>query len=217
MKRLLSTVATAAVLLIAASPVAAQFGIGVKAGSLGLGVDAGIGLGGPLTLRVGAGYLPVDRDGEFSGRTYNVELPPTMVTVGAQLHLTGPLHLVGGVLWRNEDVTFSSDISGSTTIGGTTYTSSGRLDGRMEGQRTAPYLGIGFGSLTRFGVGLYGEVGAAYTGEPTFRMEGSGPISEQPGFEASLREEERRAQDDAPGWVNFWPVVQVGVRIGLGG
>lgn len=217
MKRTTAVMAVAASLLLFSAPLSAQFGVAVKAGSAGVGADVGFSLSGPLTLRAGAGYLPLERDGDLSGRTFSIETPPTLVTVGADLKLVGPLRLTGGVLFRSDDIVFSTDISGSTTIGNETYTSSGTLHGRMEDQKTAPYLGIGFGSLTGTGIGFFAEVGAAFTGEPTFRLTGSGPISEQPGFEASLREEERKIQDDHPEWLKFWPMVQVGLRIGLGG
>ncbi|MEX2527844.1 MAG: hypothetical protein WEA09_09435 [Gemmatimonadota bacterium] len=217
--------AVAAALLLAVAPAStpfgasaleAQFGIGLRAGSVGIGVDVGVALGERISLRAGGGALPFSTEQTLGDQDYTIEPPPALGVVGLDVQVAGPLRLTGGLMWRSDDITFETDVSGSTDIGGTTYTASGNLSGALEGGSVAPYVGIGLGRIVGSGFGVYADLGVGIFGDPTLALEASGPITDLPDFSASLEQERQDAEDDIPGAARLWAALSVGVRFGVG-
>jgi hypothetical protein len=203
-----------------ARPATAQYGIGVKAGTAGMGADLGLGISGPLSLRVGVGVtdLPgVTITGQFEVEdlTYTLTLPRRFVMVGLDLHLLGPLVISGGMIWRDGDLAFTADVVGATQIGGVTYTEPGTLTGVLEMEALAPFVGLSLGRLAHRGAGAFVMVGAAVSGEPLVGLSATGPITGVPGFDQSLEVARAEAQDRIPDWLTVWPIVQIGFRVGL--
>jgi len=201
-----------------ASPAAAQIAVAAKAGTAGLGVDLGVGLSGPLSLRLGLGvtdYLPLDAQFDVEALTYTLTLPRRFLMLGADLNLLGPLNLSGGMLWREGDLGVETEVTGTTEIGGVIYSESGLISGLLEMKPASPYVALSLGQLARRGPGFFLMVGAALSGEPTVRLEASGPIAQAPGFQNSLDVARQEAQDQIPEWLTVWPLVQIGFRFGF--
>lgn len=204
--------------LFCASPGFAQTGVGVKAGTAGVGVDVGFAVSGPLSVRLGLGItdvLPLDDQFEVEDLTYTLSLPRRFMMLGADLHLLGPLNLSGGMLWRSGDLGVATEVFGTTEIGGVTYTEPGRIAGTLEMGSVAPYVGVSLGRLARRGPGIFLMVGAAFSGQPTVRLDASGPITQVPGFTQSLETAREEAQDQIPEWLTLWPILQFGFRFGF--
>jgi hypothetical protein len=201
-----------------ATPVSAQIAVGAKAGSAGFGVDAGLSIFGPLSLRVGLGVTDVlSLDPAFSvdDLTYELKLPTSFVLAGVDLRLLGPLGVSGGFLLREGDLGVDAELTGSQTVGGTTYTETGTLSGTVKMNALAPYLAVSVGHLAARGIGFFAMAGAAFAGEPTVALTAAGPITLVDGFSQSLETARQEAQDQIPGWLKVYPLVQVGVRLGF--
>lgn len=214
------TLATAGMVLLLglAAPASAQIAVAAKGGTAGIGVDAGLSVFGPLSLRVGLGLTDVlALDSEFAVEdvTYELTLPSRFIMAGLDLRLLGPLSASGGLLFREGDLGLSAEISGSQTIGGTTYTESGTLSGKLEMNAMAPYLALSMGHLADRGLGFFVMTGAAFSGQPTVAITASGPITQVDGFSESLETARQEAQDQVPGWLKVYPLLQIGVRFGF--
>jgi hypothetical protein len=189
--------------------------VGLKVGSVGLGGDVSLGLTDRLSVRGGVGWMPFEYDGTYDGQRYRVIPPERYLTLAGDLQLVGPLRLTGGLMHRSGPVRFEADLRGDVEIGDDTYTSEGRLEGEVHSAGTAPFLALGLGRPAGSGLGFYVDLGVAFTGDPELSLEATGPITQEPGFQASLEHERSRAEADLDDYYRYWPVVSVGLRLSL--
>lgn len=206
----------AALTVLGASPVAAQgFAVAPKAGSTGFGGDVILSLAPKLALKGGVGFSLVDFDLDLGSQQYLVEPPPVFLTGAIDIRVTGPLRIMAGLLHRTENVEFGGDLSGSVEIGDESFDAPGRLDGALISSETAPFLGIGLGSIGQKGFGVYLDLAVAFTGDPDVSLAGSGAITQEDGFDVELEKERLSILDDIDSYYRYWPIVNLGFRIGL--
>lgn len=189
-------------------------GVGVRAGTVGVGMDVGVSILPPLTFRVGVGSFPFEYNREVEGIDYRASAPGVNALVGADLNLLGPLRLTGGVLYRSKPFEGRARVEAGDEVGDYTVPQDGHIDAVLRMRRVSPYLGIGFGRLTG-GTGLYVDLAVAHSGDPDLTLRGSDNLEATPGFQENLERERERALDEFPSPV-LYPVVQVGFRIGVG-
>jgi hypothetical protein len=212
----------ALVVTLAATPrnVDAQsIGVAPRAGTLGLGADLGLELGGRLVMRGGVGVMPFEFSGTFDDIEMTLELPKTWYNVGLDLYLTSVMRLGGGVIFKSEGPKLSANPTAPLEIGNQLYTPDeiGTLTGTLDSGGQAPYVLVGFGKHTR-GVGLTLDLGVAFQKETRVTLDASGGIlSDDPTFRQELETEARNFEDDLPTYIDLWPILSLGVRIGLGG
>jgi hypothetical protein len=205
----------------AASPAAAQAaGLGIRAGTLGLGADVAIGLGERIVARGGVGMTPIDPEVRFSEIDVTAELP-TWYNLGLDFYLNGALRIGGGVLLKPSDPTLRGVFTQDQEIGGQTFTPDeiGTLTGVVESRGRAPFVLIGFGNHTAAGTGLYVDFGVAFLGEPQFELDAiGGTLDTAPGsaLRNALDQEEQEFEDDAGAHLRFWPILNLGLRFGVG-
>jgi len=226
-KTLLTLVAVATLAVPAAAQ--AQIGIAGRAGTLGLGGEAALGLGDALVIRGGIGLMPLEVDATSFWDVGNdveatLKLPDTWYNVGADLYLSGSFRIGGGMLFKPDDPTVTGSVTGTASIdiGGVTYTASeiAEVEGRLVSKDQAPYVLIGFGKHTSQGIGLFLDLGVAMTGDPTVELEatsGNSTVINSAEFQSRLRAEEQSLQDDLPTYAKYWPILNIGLRIGIGG
>lgn len=205
-------------LALAATPCAAAAqGVSVapKVGTTGVGVDLVLSLAPKLALKGGVGFMPLDFDVDLGGQRYRVEPPPIFLTGALDIRLAGPVRIMAGLMHRTDDTRFGGDLDGPVGIGEGTYSAAGRLEGSLVSAATAPFLGLGFGALGPPGFHVYLDLALAFAGTPDATLEGSGPIAAEPGFDDDLEIERRSIVDDVDPWYGYWPVVNLGFRIGL--
>jgi len=203
-------------LVLAASGTASadnNFGVGLKAGTLGLGVE---GTWRPLPyfdIRLGANSYDYDYDGAQAGVNYDAAL--NLETVYATVNFkfpASPLRLSLGAYSNGNEVNLNSAETGSYDVGGTTYTSAdiGALSSIASFSGTAPYLGFGFDFALPGRVGLNMDFGVLWQGEPEVTMNATGLLANDPTFLASVETERLQLQDD---FSNFkaWPVISLGI------
>lgn len=201
--------------------------VGGRIGTLGIGPEVAVPVGSGITIRGGAGLLGFDLDmtGRFGladERTARLFFPDAFFTLGADVSLGG-LRVGAGLLVKSEDPSYriTLDSAASIDIGAGTYAEPdvATLTTRFSWTGTAPYLLIGFGSHSGRGLGLFADIGAVILPDAGFSVTATGDsalIGSQR-FMDDLELEERKVRDDAGEWINYWPIVSIGLRFGLGG
>ena len=100
--------------------------------------------------------------------------------------------------------------AGSTyTINGVTYTAAqvGTLTGALTFNKTAPYLGLGWGNRPGSKLGLSADIGALYQGSPKLSLSATGSVA---GLTSDLEQERKSAEEDL-GSFKWYPVLSLGV------
>ena len=190
-----------------------NFGVGVKAGTLGIGVE---GTWRPLPYldhRVGATQYNYSDNGVYGGVNYDAEidLDNYYVTGNFRFPLS-PFRLTGGLYSNgNEFNAVSADNGAIILIGGDPYPADavGTLSASAAFDSTSPYLGVGF-DFTVFGkVGMNLDFGVLLQGSPQVSMATDGLLAGDPTFEASLDAERAELEDELNDY-KAWPVVSLG-------
>jgi hypothetical protein len=218
MRRKTLFILTAAALVVAAQPAAAQFGFAAKAGTTGIGGEASYGLSSRFALRASATVIPANPTFSVNNKDFEIDPPSPMFTAGADLYLTGGLRLFGGALIGADQAGLSTTYSGTVTFGEGTQpvSGSGRILVNVESSAVAPFAGIGFGRTFGSGVGLMLDLGAAMLGESTASLQADGPITQINGYEEQRRIEEQKIQEKVDKYAKILPMVSLGLRVGLG-
>ncbi len=210
-----SVSAFACVLLLAASPAALadnDFGIGVKVGTLGLGVE---GTWRPLPymdVRVGANNYDYDDDGSQAGVNYDATLNLDTLYATANFRFPlSPFRVTAGVYSNGNELNMVSADSLTFDIGGTTYTSAevGTLASKTSFSDSAPYVGVGYDFSLLGKVGLNLDFGVLWQGDPEVTLTSDGLLASDPQFQAALETERRELQNEVKDY-KAWPVVTLG-------
>jgi hypothetical protein len=211
--------AGAASLLLAATAAQAQegrFAVGVNVGTPGLGAEAQFKLSDQFVVRGGADTLKFDHDDSYSGVDYSGKLKSSTGGVFLDWHpMGGAFFISGGSYFGDRTLKLSGTPSGSTDIGGVTYTAAqvGRIDGDVAMSDAQPFVGLGWDNTFSGdgGWGFRGLVGAAFSDSPEVDLTASGgTLSNDPTFQNRLRQEEADVRDDAKDF-KYFPVAQVGL------
>ncbi len=209
-----------ALLVIPQTLAGQRFALGGRAGTLGFGAEAALGLSDNFVVRGGLGSFIFEFEGEQDGVDYTVSPPSMTGTLGIDLYPTGgSFRLMAGLMFRNGDFELkSSDLAeaGGIEIGDGEYTESGTLHGTVATSSTAPFVGLGFGRHTSGGFGFFLDLGVAFVGEPEVTLTAQGDIASVPGFQEDLDREAQNLEDDAAPYLKYWPILSIGVKIPVG-
>lgn len=218
MKNFISKSAIVMLALVVCSTASADFGVGVKAGTLGLGLE---GRWSPLPwldVRMGVNSFEYDDDGSQAGVNYDAtfSLDSYYATGNFRFPLS-PFRVTAGVVSNGNEFSMSSQDTGGQPfqIGDDTFSPAdvGTLESVSSFSSTAPYLGVGY-DFEIFGkVGLNLDFGVLWQGEPTVTLEATGLESAPPAIQDSLAtelENERLELEDEMSDFKAWPVVSLG-------
>lgn len=174
-----------------------------------------------LALGYNGGDISWTDDVSVNGTKYDLDMENNNVYLNAELRPWGAsenrwaqaLYMAAGVGYIDNDYDLTKRSSdGTIKINGTNYSYNGSVNGKMEYKNDiAPYLGLGFAPKINKNWGVFGEVGAYYTGNPTVNLDKDGTFVNAAGgnADADLRAEEQKiANDDKYAWL---PVGKVGV------
>lgn len=208
-------------LLAIPSTLSAQgFAIGGRAGTLGFGAEAAIGLTDNVAIRGGLGSYIFQPDGDFDEITYTVTPPSLVGTLGVDFYPTGgSFRFMAGLMFRKGDFEGQSgDLSqaGGVELGDNEYDEAGTLHATLASKSTAPFVGLGFGHHTKGGFGLFLDLGVAFMGDPDVGLTAQGPIASVQGIQQDLDKEAQKVEDDVGSYLNYWPILSLGVKIPLG-
>lgn len=185
-------------------------GIGVRAGTTGLGADIAWGIAPTLSARVGYSALKWGYDVDTSNARYDGDLKLSNLSGLLDFHPLGPaFRITGGVILNDNKYQATGHPSGAP----------GSFNATVEpGHRAAPYLGIGWGNVAGAGVNFYADLGVMFMGSPKATLSANCPPSFTTGQCDTLRSqaaaEEARLEDKLKGF-KAYPVLSIGLTIGF--
>jgi len=197
---------------------------GARAGDIAVAAKAStLGLGGEITANVVPMLLNVRL--QANGFRYNKTITKSQVTYDGKLRLlsvgaiadvypfAGKFRISGGLYYNGNkfDIIGKPGVGGTFTFNGITYTTAqiGAVNGSIDFNNFAPYLGIGWGDAISSGspLGFSFELGAIYQGKPQTSITTSRSV---PGLSASIAAEKKKLDDSLKNF-RFYPVIAAGV------
>ena len=214
MSKILIAAAVTALILPAAAH-AQNVEVGVRASTLGAGLEVGGKLNSHLRLRGLINGWDVNHDNTTDNIHYDGKLK--LASAGAQLDYypseNGGFYVTAGLYGNSNKVRETATPTNNTRIGSVTYTPAeiGTLSAHGRFKHTAPYLGLGwdFGSTGPVYVNL--EAGAYFQGHPHVTLTSNGSLAGNPAYQDQLEQERQKLEHDIDD-AKTWPVVSLGVR-----
>lgn len=202
----------AVIALLLSGNALADFGVGFKAGTLGLGIEGRYKPLPNIDIRVGANAYDYEDTDTRAGVAYDSTLNLETFYATANLSFPlSPLRLTAGLFSNGNEVNLTSVDSATFEIGGNTYTAAdvGTLSSTTSFGSTSPYVGIGY-DFELFGkVGLNLDLGLLWQGEPEVSLIADGLLANDPGFQSALAAERQQLEDDISDY-KAWPVITLG-------
>ncbi|MDY6456978.1 ornithine uptake porin CarO [Acinetobacter faecalis] len=175
-----------------------------------------------LSLGYNGGNISWRDDLSVNGTKYDVDMDNNNVYLNAEIRPWGTsdnrwaqgTYFAAGVAYLDNDYDLSQrSKDGNVKLNGTNYSYNGELRGQMNYKNNiAPYVGVGIAPKFGKNWGVFGEIGAYYTGNPTVNLDADGTFINANGgsAEADLKAEQQKiANDDKYAWL---PVGKVGVN-----
>ena len=218
MKVLRANLAVLLLGLIAAGSATAgdNVSMGIKAGTLGLGLEATWRPIPWLDLRAGLNMYEYDDGGSQAGINYNATLQlETYYVTGNFLFPLSPFRISVGAFSNGNEIQMVSMNQTSFDIGNDTYTAAevGSLRSTTSFDNVAPYLGVGFDFSIAGKVGLNLDFGVLWQGEPGVTLTSDGTLASDPIlgpiFLAELEAERLQLEAEFADYKAF-PVISLG-------
>lgn len=191
-----------------------QFAVSGKIGTLGLGAEVTAGIAPSINARLGISGFSYSYAGTTDDIEYDYQLTLLSISGLVDWHPSGSgFRISGGLVLNQNEVTMEAEPSISYTIGDTTYALSdvGTLEGTIDLNDAAPYLGLGWGDAVgarRWGFAV--DLGVVFQGTPSLDLSANGSLASEPTFMEDLEREEQDLQDDVDAF-KYYPVIAVGV------
>lgn len=198
----------------------ADTGITASVGTTGAGLHISTPVAAALNARVGINGLSISRDGNTSNVDYDYKLK--MATIDALLDyfpMGGAFRVTAGLAYNGNkiDVHGRPKSSGTYTLNGNVYPAAavGSLNGKVDFNKVAPYLGIGWGNAVAAdkGWGFSTDIGVLFQGSPNASLSNTGCTALAAvcsRIATDVAAEERSLKDDTDSF-KAYPVLRVGV------
>ncbi len=216
MKTMNKALLGAAALMMLPGMAAADVGVGVRASTLGLGVELGMPLTDKLNVRAGINRISRDNDQTIDNIDYTATLDFSSTNLMLDFHpFEGSFHLTAGYLMSSNKLSATATPAAGVTIGNTTYTPAeiGRIDASIE-FGSGPYVGFGWGNLPASGLGFSLEVGLVQMGVPDVNFSVSDPNNLNAVTQADINAEIANMQADLDEFEQY-PVISLGLSYGF--
>jgi hypothetical protein len=218
--KMLRMIVPVAAMLAANGALAA--GVGVRAGTTGIGADVAVEVLPTLSARVGYSYLSFSTSVDSTYVEYDAKPKLSNGNLFLDWSPLGPFRITGGLILNDNKVDVTGVPTGGTfTLNGVVYPAAAidSLTGTIKsGQSAAPYLGIGYGNVSGAGVNFYFDLGVMFQGTPGASLSatcGSAvPASACSQIQRDVAAEQSRLQDQISGF-KYYPVANIGVTIGF--
>ena len=188
---------------------AQAIGIGVKAGTTGIGVDAAMSVFPLVDARIGYSGMKWGLDKDTSGASYKGDIKLSNVNALLDFHPLGPMfRLTGGLIFNQNKYDATGTANGIP----------GSFNATVEsGRSAAPYLGVGWGRVAGMGVNVYADLGLMFMGEPkaTITANCTGLTAGQCTTLQNQVASEQQALQDSLNRFKTYPVLNIGVTIGF--
>jgi hypothetical protein len=195
---------------LAACGTAQAAGIGVRAGTTGLGADVAFNVAPTFDARVGYSAGSWGYDTSTNGASYSgdVKLSNLNAFVDWRPLIASFFRVTGGVVFNKNKYEATGHPAGGI----------GSFDATVEsGKSAAPYLGIGYGAVAGAGVNFYADLGVMFMGEPkaTLTANCAGISGAQcTSLNNQVTAEQQRLQDELKRF-RYYPVLNLGITIGF--
>lgn len=176
-----------------------------------------------VTLGYNGGDISWSDDVSVNGSTYDLEMENNTAYLNAEIRpFANWFYMAAGTAYLDNDYDLKgkADGTGTIKINGENYQAvsgtTGTLSGKMKYKNNiAPYLGLGFSPSITSRFGVFGEVGAYYTGNPEVNLvannlvdsTGTVSLTAQDAADADAR---KIRNDDKYKWA---PVAKVGLSL----
>jgi hypothetical protein len=205
-----------------------RLAVGVKVGTLGIGVQVGTALAPRINLRGGANFFTYNDSLTEDGVPYSGTLQLRSVETKVDLFVIGGFRVTPGLLLYNDNnvsATATVPTGTSVTFGGVRYTSNPadplRGSAAISFNKFAPSLAIGFGNLlprSNRHWSLSTDLGVVFSGAPQFALGFGGsacvngtvcqPVTTTPSVSANVEAERVKIQNDLKDF-KYYPELSV--------
>ena len=200
------------------------YGVRIEAGTTGYGGALVYSASQNTDLVIGynGGDISYSNDLSIDGVKYDLEQENNTSYLNAQLRpFANSFHVALGVAYTDNEYMVtgrptSNGNESSYRIDGKTFQADtiGTLTGKVKYKNDiVPYVGIGFSPAITTRFGLFGQVGAYYTGNPEVTLVGSSVEARTPGTEqnTAIANERRKIQNEDK--FEFQPVAKLGATL----
>jgi len=205
MKRTILFVTTAA-----ACGAAQAAGVGIRAGTTGVGADVAVNVAPTLDFRVGYSGLKWKYDVNTSNVAYKGDAKLSNLNTLLDFHPLGPtFRLTGGLIFNDNKY----EATGTSTSG-----VPGSVKAKVEaGNKAAPYVGVGWGNVAGAGFNFYADLGVMFMGSPkaTLTADCTGLSAAQCSALQGQTASEQAQLEDKLHRFKAYPVLSIGVTIGF--
>jgi hypothetical protein len=185
-------------------------GIGVRAGTTGLGADLAWGIAPTVSARLGYSALKWGYDVNTSNASYNGDVKLSNLSGLLDFHPLGPaFRLTGGVIFNDNKYQATGRPSSGIP---------GSFDATVKsGRSAAPYLGIGWGNVAGAGVNFYADLGLMFMGSPkaTLNADCTGLSAGQCASLQSAAAAQQAELEDKLKHFKTYPVFNLGLTVGF--
>jgi hypothetical protein len=214
MKSVLSLVIAVSALALSVPAARADIGINPRVGTLGYGIELSAGVSDKLSVGLGFNNVSRTRQDKSSDVEYEFDLRLRSAELLANYHpFAGAFRLRAGVLInRNEFLLNGKPGPSGFDFNGQTFTQAevGSLTGKLSFNKSAPYIGLGWGNRPNGSWGVTFDLGAVYQGKPKLSLETTGGTLPPSSYAAQLEAERQQAEEDLSSF-KWWPVIQLGM------
>ncbi|MFC3147956.1 hypothetical protein [Piscinibacterium candidicorallinum] len=214
----LSALATA--LLVGASFSAHAGGIGVRAGTNGVGGDIGWDVLPTLKARLGYSAGKTNFTVDDTSINYDGKLKLSQPALFLDFTPLGPFRITAGLIGSGSKVQVTGKPSGGNyVINGVTYSAAqiGTVTGELRAKNSlSPYLGVGYGNVSGLGVNFYVDLGVQATGGAKATVNascGSLSAADCNTLRSNLNAEAARLAGSNS--LKYYPVASIGVTVGF--
>ncbi len=204
----------AVITLWIAGTVHAEGSFGVKAGTLGIGLEGSWQLSPRWGVRGGFNQFDYSFDDDLDGVTYDGDLELSSAAIlGDYRPWSAGFRFTGGAVFNSNEITAVADPVAFYDIGDNTYTLEevGVLSAVGDFDSFAPYLGLGYDLGMSENFRLNFDVGVLFQGDADVRIDTTGgTLSDDAALRADLDVEEEAFRDDLDGF-DLYPVLSIGV------
>ena len=198
-------------------PRRSRIAVGVRASTLGTGVEIMGGLSRRFNLRATAGFAGLRYRRTGGSMDYDTRFHARPAGAILDWHPTGgAFRFSGGLVLHNMHAEGSASPNGPVRIGGVRFSAEqiGTLTGRVEPSRAyAGYAGLGFGHAPRHRKRLrvIADLGVMFLGDADFSLSADGMAARYPAFQAALEAERRQVEEDYRDYIRYYPVLTLGL------
>ncbi len=186
-----------------------DFGLGVKVGTLGIGLEASWKPLPYMDIRIGTTSYDYDNNGKYGSINYDAVFALDQYYATANFHFPiSPMRITAGVYSNGNEFQLVNDQL--QDIGPYSGALIGTITSETTFSGTAPYLGIGFDFTLAGKVGLNFDLGVLWQGEPEVTLEVDGILNDDLNFQQDVLDPERQALEDDLSDFKAWPVISLG-------